>query len=264
MKRIATTLLVLTLLSSCGEYQKALKSEDTTVKYEVAAKEYEKGDYMRAVQLFEQIAPAYRGKPQAQKMFYMYAQALYKTNQFYSAGYQFESFVSSYPSSEKVEEAAFLGAKCYSKLSPVYSLDQADTYKAIEKMQVFINDYPTSTYAEEAGKIVKALNEKLERKAFEIAKQYNTISNYKASIVVLDNFIADYPGSIYKEKALYYKFDSAYNLAINSVSHLMEERLKNAQQAYDALVRFNPNTEYKPKADLMMARIDLELKQFSK
>jgi outer membrane protein assembly factor BamD len=31
---------------------------------------------------FEQIAP-YRGKPQAEKLFYMFSQAYYKTEQYY-------------------------------------------------------------------------------------------------------------------------------------------------------------------------------------
>jgi hypothetical protein len=43
--------------------------------------------------------------------------------------YQFESFASGYPKSEKVQEAAYLGPKSYSMLSPIYSLDQTDTYK---------------------------------------------------------------------------------------------------------------------------------------
>ena len=126
MKKLIPILFVLIAFSSCSEYQKALKSEDVGVKYDVAEKEYDKGKYDKAIMLFEQIAPSYRGKPQAEKMFYMYAQSLYKTEQFYSAGYQFESFVSQYPKSEKVEECAYLGALSYSKMSPVYSLDQAD------------------------------------------------------------------------------------------------------------------------------------------
>jgi outer membrane protein assembly factor BamD len=39
-------------------------------------------------------SPAYRGKPQAEKLFYMFSQAYYKTEQYYLAGYQFESFAS--------------------------------------------------------------------------------------------------------------------------------------------------------------------------
>ena len=177
MKKILSILLLTLIFSSCSEYQKALKTEEIGVKYDVATKQYDKGNYAKAIRLFEQVAPSYRGKPQAEKMFYMYAQSYYKTKQYYSAGYQFESFVSSYPKSDKVEEASYLGAISYSKLSPRYSLDQVDTYKAIDKLQTFIDKYPTSPFLAEANVIIKDLREKLEKKSFETAKQYNTIKD---------------------------------------------------------------------------------------
>ena len=264
MRKLIFGILALLLLVSCSSYQKALKSEDLGVKYDMATKMYEKGKFMKAIRLFEQIAPSYRGKPQAEKMFYMYSKSLYNTNQFYSAGYQFESFNSNYPKSEKAEEAAFLGAKSYAKLSPRYSLDQVDTYKAIDKLQAFINEYPNSGFLPEANDIAKELREKLEKKSFEIAKQYNLIEDYKSALVALDNFVVDYPGTPYKEAALYYKLDSAYNLAINSVTSKMQERLGNAKAAYQALVKFKADTEYKEKADKMLARIENDLQKYSK
>lgn len=264
MKNIYILFTFLILFSSCSEYQKALKSEDISVKFTEASKQYEAEKYSKAIRLFEQIAPAYKGKPSAEKMFYMYSQSLYKTKQYYLAAYQFESFASSYPKSEKIEEASFLGAKCFSKLSPAYSLDQVDTYKAIDKLQSFIDRYPNSTYMDEANLTVKNLREKLEKKAFEIAKQYNVISDYKSAMVAFDNFILNYPGTPYKEKALFYKFDSAYQLAINSIPAKMEERLLDAKTMYNNLIKFNSSTEFKDKADQMLARIDNDLKQFSK
>ncbi len=264
MKKIVALFALIVIVSSCSEYQKALKSEDVAVKFASATKMYEAKKYNKAIRLFDQIASAYKGKPQAEKMFYMYAQALYKTEQFYLAGYQFESFASSYPRSEKIEEASFLGAKCFTKLSPVYSLDQVDTYKAIDKLQAFIDEFPKSEQLAEANVLVKTLREKLEKKAFENAKIYNNISDYKAAMVAFDNFIINYPGTPYKEKALYYKLDSAYNLAINSVPAKMEDRLKSAKAAYTSLIKFKSDTEFKTKADEMLARIEKDLKQYSK
>jgi outer membrane protein assembly factor BamD len=264
MKKIVALFALILIASSCSEYQKALKSEDVAVKFASATKMYEAKKYNKAIRLFDQIASAYKGKPQAEKMFYMYAQALYKTEQFYLAGYQFESFASSYPRSEKIEEASFLGAKCFSKLSPVYSLDQVDTYKAIDKLQAFIDQFPKSEQLAEANVLVKTLREKLEKKAFENAKIYHNISDYKAAMVAFDNFMLNYPGTPYKEKALYYKLDSAYNLAINSVPAKMEERLKSAKAAYSSLMKFKSDSEFKAKADEMLARIEKDLKQYSK
>jgi outer membrane protein assembly factor BamD len=180
------------------------------------------------------------------------------------AAYQFESFTSGYPKSEKIEEAAFLGAKAYSMLSPVYSLDQKDTFKAIDKLQEFIDSYPNSTYLPEANKALRELNEKIEKKIYENAKQYNTILDYKSAMVALDNFIADYPGTPFKEDALFYKYDSAYQLAINSIPSKMEERLNVAKTAYNNLIKFKAETKYKKIADEMFVRVETDLKNFTK
>ncbi|MFN3639516.1 MAG: outer membrane protein assembly factor BamD [Flavobacterium sp.] len=259
MNKHFSLLLILVFFASCSPYQKALKSEDVAVKYPMAEKLYEEKKYTKAIRLFEQIAPSYRGKPQAEKMFYMYAQSYYKSKQYYLAGYQFESFVSAYPKSEKVEEAAYLSAFCYSKLSPRYSLDQVDTYKALEKMQRFIDTYPNSEYLEAANVTVKMLREKLEEKAFEIAKQYNTIRDYKAALVVLDNFVSEHPGTPFKEDAYFYKLDSAYKLATNSIEEKKRERFQIAKEAHDKLIRDFPETKYKSKVDQMKKEIDNEL-----
>ena len=264
MKKIVSLLLFVALLTSCNEYQKALKSEDVAVKFDMATKLYDAGKYSKAIRIFEQIAPAYRGKPQAEKLFYMFSQSYYKTKQYTLAGYQFESFVSGYPRSEKLEEAAYLGAKSYSMLSPVYSLDQTDTTKAIDKLQAFIDLYPNSQYLAEANAAVKVLSEKLEKKVYENAKGYNTISDFKSAIVALDNFVADYPGTRFKEDALYYKLDSAYKLAINSVPSKMEERLNVAKTAQLNLIKFKTDTKYKQEANEMSARIDKDLQNFTK
>lgn len=44
----------------------------------------------------------------------------------------------------------------------------------------------------------------------------------------------------------------------------MQERLENAKSAYNGLMKFNANSEFKDKADKMLARIENDLKQFSK
>jgi outer membrane protein assembly factor BamD len=143
-------------------------------------------------------------------------------------------------------------------------LDQTDTTKAIEKMQTFIDTYPNSEYLVEANAIMKKLNEKLELKVFENAKGYNTISDFKSALVALDNFIADYPGTPYKEEALFYKLDSAYQLGINSVPAKMEDRLNVAKVAHANLLKFKADSKYKGQADAMLVRIEKDLQKFIK
>jgi outer membrane protein assembly factor BamD len=134
----------------------------------------------------------------------------------------------------------------------------------LEKVQKFIDTYPNSEYLPKANEYVKELREKLEKKAFEIAKQYNSISDFKGALKAFDNFIADFPGTPYKEQALFYRLDSAYKLAINSVESKKEDRLAYAKTTYANLIKFKSDTSYKEAADKMLATIEQELQQFSK
>jgi outer membrane protein assembly factor BamD len=60
-------------------------------------------------------------------------------------------------------------------LSPIYSLDQTDTYKAIDKLQAFIDTYPNSEYLSEANETVRVLQEKI-RKSLRDTIQYQISS----------------------------------------------------------------------------------------
>ncbi|MFM2009932.1 MAG: hypothetical protein RLZZ479_323, partial [Bacteroidota bacterium] len=68
----------------------------------------------------------------------------------------------------------------------------------------------------------------------------------------------------FKEEALYYKLDSAYQLGINSIPAKMEERLNVAKVAHANLIKFKADTKYKQKADEMLVRIEKDLQKFTK
>lgn len=264
IKQFTLVFLLFLVLTSCSEYQKAVKSKDNDTKFKVGTQYYEKGKYAKTILLFESMGGAYRSHPDGEKMYYMFGDSYYKKKQYLLAAYQYETFVASFPKSEKLEECAYLSAKCYTFLSAKYSLDQKQTIKAIDKLQNFINDYPKSVHLEEANRVMKELTTKLEKKAFEIAKQYNTTSNHKAAIKALDIFMSENPGSVFREESLFLKLDSGYKLAINSIEEKKLERLNNAKGYYNSLVKFNKETTYKEQADKMLAEIEIEIKQFNK
>lgn len=263
-----SVILVITLLQSCNEYQKALKSTDVKVKYDLAEKYYEAEDYKRANRLFEQIAPQYVGKPQGERVMFFLADTYFKRKDYNMAGYQFERFVKSYPKSDKLTQASFLGAKSYYELSPRYSLDQTDTDKALLKLQNFINTYSESEYFDEANVMAKELTTKKEKKAFEIMMQYNKIGEFnfdmlKSAIAASDNFVSDFPGSQFREKAMYVKVEAATHLARNSFESLQEERFSTAKAAYNAFVKQFPNSEFRDKADKLNITIENGLQPFT-
>jgi len=269
IKILAIHFLAIALLSSCGEYYKALNKGTTEEQYTMAVKKYEAKEYSKALKLFEKITPAYRGKPQMERIQFMVAQSNFNTKNYTLSGYYFDRFTKNYPKSSKKEEAAFLSAYSYKLASPVFSLDQTDTDKALESFQTFINDYPTSTRLEEANKHYEELRFKLEKKMFEIGKTYyrtaiTDFRNYKAAITVFDNLISDYLGTKLKEEALYYRFRAYHDLVLVSTERKKEDRIKDAIAAYDKLKRNYPKSKFLSESDKLLEDIQNEQKQLVK
>ena len=255
--------LVILFMTSCSTYQKALKSEDIKLKYDLAEAYYDEGDYRRAKGLFEQLKPLYRGKPQSERITYFYANCLLNTRSYITAAYEFESFTKAFPQSDKLEEAYYKIAFAYAEISPIYSLDQKDTDEALNKLQDYINRYPESERMVEANTIVEELLRKLERKSFENAKQFYTIRDYKAAIKAIDNFIGDFPGTPFREEAMFIQFRAASILAINSVFSKKEERLETAVSYFDDFVRAYPESEFLDDSISLMNDIEKEITTFA-
>ncbi len=142
------------IFTSCSPFQKVYRGDDLGQKFALADSLYKMGKYKKGLKLMEQIVPAYRGKPQAERLMFIYSNTFYNMEDYYLAGYQFERFESSYPKSDSVEVAAYKSAKSYAQLSPRFSLDQKDTDKALAKLQAYIDKYPNSEYRTEANEMV--------------------------------------------------------------------------------------------------------------
>ena len=89
MRKLISYIVLVIILSSCSEYQNALKNEDVKAKYDLAQKYYEEEDYKRANRLFEQIAPKYVGKPQGERVMFFFANTYFHRKDYNMAGYQF-------------------------------------------------------------------------------------------------------------------------------------------------------------------------------
>ena len=257
------SIFFLSLFFSCSDYQKLLNSDDASEKYKKAEVYYNSGEYRKANRLFEQIIPKYRGRPQSQRIIFFFAETYFQTKSYSLAAYQYENFVKSYPKSERVREAIFKAAKCFYLQSPSFSLDQNETYNAIEKLQVFINLYPESEFTPEANQMISELQEKLEKKDFEIAKQYFTIRDYRAAVKANENFIAGFPGTKFREESMYIKFLSLYEIAINSIFSKKQKRLNELKQQYELILRYYPETLFLEDLNKKMERVNIELSNYN-
>ncbi|QVY65458.1 outer membrane protein assembly factor BamD [Polaribacter sp. Q13] len=130
----------------------------------------------------------------------------------------FQSFINTYPDSDKIDQANEQYKELRYKLQKKY-FEIAKTY------------YRTAEY---------------------------DLRNYKAAIQAFDNLLADYLGSEFKEEALYYRLKAAHDFVLKSYDRRKSERIKDAIEAYDKLKRNYPESQYMEDANKMLATLNKE------
>jgi outer membrane protein assembly factor BamD len=250
-----TVLLLLVgslLLGACSNgYQRLLKSTDVNKKYEAAVKYYEKGDYFRSGTLLEELIPLLKGRPEAEKAQFYFANTNYKQRNYVLSAFYFKQFTDTYPNSPFAEEAYFLHAKSLFRDSPEAELDQTNTISALESIQDFLNRYSTSTYRQETENMSQELQKKLENKAFMSAKLYYQLRYNQAAVVSLANFQLQYPASAFAEEAEFLKVQAQYSWAKESVEEKQRERFLETVAFYQHFIDAFPKSKDLKAAEAM-------------
>lgn len=260
MKKFIFLLVLFVTLTSCSEYSKILNKGDVKSQYKLAEDLFNEGKYSKAIVLFEKIAPSFTNKPQMQRIRYMNGLSNYKLENYETASYHFNRFINSYPKSTKLEEVYYLNTQSLYQLSPRSSIDQEETNKALEFLQTYLDKYPNAEHTEMVNNQYKALVDKLNFKAYNIAYLYYKTEHYKTAIVAFDNYLSNYLGTKYKEDALFYKFKSAYMLGMKSVEYKKLQRLKDAIKAQKRYAKYFPNsTKYKKESEKLLKDLEKEI-----
>ncbi len=242
-------LFVIVLLSSCGEYEKLLKSSDYQLKYEKAFEYYEDEEYVRSATIFEQIANIYNGTNKADTLQFYRAYSYFHQRDYYMAGHYFEELIKTFPSSDFAEEASFMNGYCYYMLSPRPSLDQASTYKAITTLTMFKMNFPASERIDEANRIIREMEEKLVEKSYISAKLYYDLSKYQSAIIALRNSLGQFPDTKYREELMFMILESSYQIAANSVEDKKTERYQATVDEYYSFIGEFPEGEFAGDAE---------------
>jgi len=238
-------LIVPVLLSSCGEYEKLLKSTDYDLKIAKVREYYEAGQYVKTTELLDQILPRYRATEQAEDFYWMKAQSFYSMKDYYTAGAEFKSYADQYPYGKYAEEANFMGAMCDYKIAPRAELDQENTLNAIEGFSVFMIRYPNSPRIAECKTLVTELQDKIVEKSYLSARLYYDMNQYKAAIVALTNSLKENADSKYREEMMYLKLNSLFLYAEYSTLNRQRERYQATLDDYYSFMEEFPESKYK-------------------
>ena len=91
-KNIIITLLAAATLTSCGEYNKLLKSTDYEYKYEAAKNYFAKGQYNRSATLLNELITILKGTDKAEESLYMLGMSYYNQKDYQTAAQTFITY----------------------------------------------------------------------------------------------------------------------------------------------------------------------------
>lgn len=251
------------LFACKSEFERIRTSNDPVLILQKAESLYEEEEWLKAQTLYDIVIPYYRGKVEAEDLFYKYAYTYYNMGDYILSAHYFNSFANSFINSSKREEAAFMSAYSEYQMSPIAALDQTYTYKAIESLQLFINRYPNSERVATCNELIDELRLKLEEKSFKQGVLYFNIKQYVSAVTSFENMLKDFPETKRAEEVYFYILQASFNYAKNSVFEKREERLNETLDHYKVLKKKYPKSMYRKKANLINKETEKLLKDIT-
>lgn len=257
-------ILIALIAGGCrSEFERIRASADPQLLYDKAIAYYEEGDNLKAQTLLELIISSFRGRKEAELIYFYYAYTHYNMGKFILSSYYFKNFANTFTTSDLREEAEFMSAFSYYRLAPSYRLDQGYTRSAIDGFQSFINAYPQSDRVERCNLLIDELRRKLEQKAYAEAELYFNLRQYQAAVHSFENLLTDFPETPDAEKVRFMIVKSYYLLAINSILEKQGERYRLAIDNYRTFRRKYPSSSFDKELENIIEIISKKQKELS-
>lgn len=251
---LALAVLALAAASCKTEYEILLEGNDADAKFAAAFDYFNQGKYSRSAQLFESLSAVTNGTERDDTVQFYWGLSNYRFKDYYTAETNFSSFIASHPFSPFAQDAQYYRIDCMYRETLRYELDQKPTNLAISAISQYLNDYPETPYRPICTNMLTELNGRLDRKAYENARLYYKMEDYRAASVALKNVLKDDSENIYREDILYYIAMSSYKFASMSVPEKQRERYMAFVDDYLNFVGEYEQSDYRRELDGLYRR----------
>jgi len=252
----AVLVLAVSGLQSCkSQYDAILESYDVDAKYKAAFDYFNRGKYTRSATLFESLTLATNGTARYDTVLYYLGLSNYSYKDYYTAETNFQQYLTYFPQGAFSEMAEFLRIDCMYRSTLRYELDQTPTYSAITAISDYLRAHPEGANADICRHRLEELGERLDRKAYENAKLYYTMEDYKAARVALRNVLKEDADNVYREDILYYTAMASYKFADMSIPSKRKERFLVFQDDYLNFIGEYPESAYRKELDRLYEKV---------
>lgn len=251
---------VAAVMSSCkSEFEVLLEGNDADAKYEAAFDMFNRGKYAKSAQMFESLSSLTSGTERDDTVKYYWGLSNYRYKDYYTAETNFTNFLMNFPRSPFAEDARFFRIDCLYRSTLRWELDQKPSQSAISSINEYIKEYPMSPYRVVCDNMLIDLNERLDKKAFENARLYYKMEDYKAATVALRNVLKDDSENQYREDVLYYIAMASYKYASMSIEAKQKERYLVFVDDYLNFVGEYPVSAYRRELDGLYKKVQKQL-----
>lgn len=252
--RILTVLTGVLLLSSCSEYQRALKNPDPNYKFEFAKRAFEQKKYVQSYTLLRDVVTQLKGSDRAEESLYLLGLSYFENHEYPEAAEFFKTYYQRYPKGKFAELARYYAGYAYYLDSPEPQLDQSETIKAIEELQGFLDYFPRSDKVPLAQNAIFEMQDKLTLKELQNAQLYYNLgtymgNNYESAIITAKNAIKEYPYSKYKEELEMLVLKARYQEANLSIDERKADRFRDVIDEYYSFIGNYPDSPKREEAD---------------
>jgi outer membrane protein assembly factor BamD len=257
MRKILNYILLVLLLTSCGEYVRLQRSTDPEEKFQAGKNYFQEKKYAKCITMFEDIVPYYRGTPQAEELLYLLSESYMGQQDYYSASEYYQAYIRNFPRGTYAEEARYKVAYCYYLDSPDPRLDQVATYDAINAFSEFISLYPESSRIGECRKYLFEMEVKLAYKELLNAQLYYNLglyggNNYRACVTTAENALRDFPDASCKDDLVFVILKAKAKEASFSVEEKKKERYSEVVDEYYRYANEFPNGKHIKEANRIL------------
>jgi len=219
--KLILLILVINLLSCAKEEKKISQikeinqEKELMITYIEGMTALENEDYFYASKKFLESEMLFPQSIWAPKSALMSAYTLYMLNDYSSAKFNLERYMSTYPQDKNLAYAHFLLAMCYYENIVDETTDQEPLLKAKQQFEIVIKKYIDTDFAIDAKFKLDLINDILASKEMYIGRHYLKSEKWIPAINRFKTVLKKYETTIYVEEAVHRLVEVHFHMGLN-------------------------------------------------
>ena len=201
MKSRKMTLFLAALFLVCCSKKNVNVDEDLSPRFDKAMGYFDRGKYPRAKDEFNYIIMTDPGSKIANESQYYMSEALFQMEEYSDASISFDRYIRFSPNYTKIEKSRYRICECAILSSNAYQREQSQTHRALEQLQMFIEDFPESDLIRDAEIGILELRIKLAQKDFEVGRMYLKLEEYESALIYFRSVLNNYYDTSFADDA---------------------------------------------------------------